>query len=398
MLLINAKVLGKEGLQQILIKNGKIVEIEPEITANRDSEFDCKGNYVVPGMIDLHVHMRTPGFTHKEDFVTGSKACARGGITTFIDMPNTNPMTIDSFGLKVKRELAAENSIVNYGFHFGGSSDDNAEEIKKAEGVLSTKIFLNESTGKMLIEEDNVVDRLVGASRAFTVHAEGDKVATAIEIAKRNNKMVYLAHISQKSEIEVIREAKKSYDKIYAEVTPHHLFLDETMQTPLRRMKPELKTKEDVDALWEAIADGTLDTIGTDHAPHTIEEKNAKLTWGVPGVETAVPLLLDAVNKGRLTLEKLVELYSTTPAKVFNIQNKGKLEAGYDADITILDMDKEFTIKDEDAVSKCGWSPFNGFEIKGDIYATFVGGKIVYKDGEFFDNSGKEVELGAINS
>ncbi len=395
MLIKNCKLIDREGLVDILIEEGKIARIEAGIEYSGEI-LDAQGKDVLPGMIDVHTHMREPGMTHKETIETGSMACAKGGVTTYIDMPNTNPATITVEALEEKRRLSEEKSIVNFGFNFGGSLDNNSEEIRRSQNIVATKVFLNISTGKMLIENDEVLGEIFEASDKVMVHAEGEMVQKAIDFARKYNKKLYLCHISQESELELVREAKKDYKEIYVEVTPHHLFLNLEEQTQRLRMKPELKPQTDVDAMWRAIEEGMIDTIGTDHAPHTLEEKDAKVTFGIPGIETAMPLMLDAVNKGRLTLAKLVDMYSTKPAEIFNLRGKGRLETGYDADIIIVDMERKYTLKDEEIVSRCGWTPFDGREVSGRIETTVVNGNVIYsadKKEKFNKINGREVEI-----
>jgi dihydroorotase len=396
LLIKNAKLANGKKVD-ILIEQGKFVKIEENISVGdkKVEVIDASGKYLLPGMIDAHTHMREPGFEHKESFVSGSRACAKGGVTTFIDMPNTNPPTIEVEALEIKRKLAKKSSIVDYGFHFGGSSSNNKEEVAKAKGVLSTKIFLNVSTGKMLVEDLNILDDLYDKSRMIMVHAEEEMVQRAIDLAKKHNKKLVLAHISLEKELDIVREARKTYKDIYVEVSPHHLLLNSkaTEKNKFLRMKPELKSEEDRLALWEGIADGTINTIGTDHAPHLISEKEAKITFGIPGVEWALPLMLNEVNKGKLELQKVIELYSENPARIFGIKNKGAIREGYDADFVIVDMDKENLIKDEDTVSKCSWSPYSGMTTKGVVEQTFVRGKLVYDGSKFYNNEGQEVEI-----
>lgn len=398
MLIKNCKLIDREELVDILVVDGKIAKIEVGI--NYDGEtIDANGSDVLPGMIDVHTHMREPGMTHKETIETGSMACAKGGITTYVDMPNTSPATITIEALEEKRKLSAEKSIVNFGFNFGGSLDNNSNEIKEAtkkHNIVATKVFLNISTGKMLVEDDNVLADIFKASDKVMVHAEGEMVEKAINFAKKYKKKLYLCHISEKFELDLVRKAKKTYKDIFVEVTPHHLFLNLNQQTQRLRMKPELKPIIDVVAMWKGIEEGLIDTIGTDHAPHTLEEKDAKVTFGIPGVETAMPLMLDAVNQGKLTLEKLVEMYSTNPAKIFDLKGKGKIAEGYDADIIIVDMDAEYTLRNEDIVSRCGWTPFDGKQVRGMVETTIVNGNVVYNvnnKNKFNKIIGREVEI-----
>lgn len=283
MLIKNCRLIieGEEKIKDIFIEDGKISLIEDDLSKiSTDKIIDAEGNYVISGVIDPHVHMRDPGLTHKEDFTTGSMACAKGGITTFFDMPNTIPNTITKEALFEKKKEHEGKSYVDYAFWFGGSKTDNHEEVKEVKNSsIATKIFMNVSTGNMLVEDTNILENIFRESKLVGVHAEGEMVKKAIEISEKTNVPVYLCHLSTKEEIECVREAKKRGLKVYAEVTPHHLFLntEDVKRNPLLRMKPELKEKEDNEALWQGIIDGTIDTIGTDHAPHRIEEKKKNL-------------------------------------------------------------------------------------------------------------------------
>jgi dihydroorotase len=377
--------------RNILIKNGKI----KKITADKvrcEKIIDAEGNYVLPGIIDPHVHFREPGLTHKEDLFTGSVAAAAGGITTILDMPNTKPPTTTIQLLKEKRALG-EKSIVNYGFHFGAAVDNIAEIPKARRKTASTKLFMNLSTGKMMIEGRNLIEQIFEASRIVAVHAEKEKVAEAVAYAKKTKTHLYLCHISLKDEIDFIRRAKNN--QIFAEVTPHHLFLTEKdfkKKKGFADMKPSLKKQEDQDALWAAIDDGIIDTIGTDHAPHTKEEKRKKgCPSGVPGCETALALMLDAVNKGRISLTKVVRLMSSNPAKIFSIKNKGMIKEGYDADLVIVDMNKRKKVVGKKLYTKCKWSPFEGKILKGWPIITIRGGNVIFDDTGFYDIKAKGV-------
>ena len=379
MLLKNCRVLyhGEEDIKDILVEKGKIIKIyrcsEVE-ELDIDEIVDMDGNWVLPGVIDVHTHMRDPGLSYKEDFETGSKACAKGGVTTFIDMPNTVPNTTTKEILDAKESNSKNRSYVDYGFHFGGSKLDNSEEIKKVrDRVASTKIFLNMSTGDMLVEEEKVLENLFKESKIISVHAEEEMVDKAIDLARKFRKPLYLCHLSKKSEVEKLRAAKKEGLKIYGEVAPHHLFLDSSMANSLLIMKPELKSKEDNDALWLGIEDGTIDTIGTDHAPHTLEEKNSKTTYGIPGVENSLEMMLKELNK-KIDMKTLQKVMSENPAKIFGIAGKGKIEVGYDADLVVVDLNNKEIIKNEDVISKCGWTPYSGIVGGGKVLLTMVRG------------------------
>ena len=405
---------------ELLILDDKIDKIsegfsEEEIKNIDENEkleiIDLKGKTVMPGVIDVHTHMREPGITAKEDFATGSRACAKAGVTTFYDMPNTIPTTTTLEALRDKEKLASEKSIVNYGFHFGGSRNNNIDEIKKvleAKEANTVKIFMNVTTGEMLIEDEDILKNVFKNSKLVLVHAENEMIDKAVEYNKNYGNGLYVCHIPSKEELKKVLEAKKNPElntekhPIYAEVTPHHLFLNEEIREStdrnkmLLRMKPELRTKKDNEFLWEALNNGEVDTIGTDHAPHLISEKLEKITFGMPGVETSLALMLNAYNEGKVKLEMIQKLMSENPARIMKISKRGKLEEGYYADVIAVDLDKEWTVGVDDAIeSKCGWTPYENWKLKGKNILTIVNGKVVYQNNKFNDNlgNGKEVEF-----
>ena len=405
---------------ELLILDDKIDKIsegfsEEEIKNIEKNEkleiIDLKGKTVMPGVIDVHTHMREPGITAKEDFATGSRACAKAGVTTFYDMPNTIPTTTTLEALRDKKKLASEKSIVNYGFHFGGSRNNNIDEIKKvleAKEANTVKIFMNVTTGEMLIEDEDTLKNIFKNSKLVLVHAENEMIDKAVEYNKNYGNGLYVCHIPSKEELKKVLEAKKNPElntekhPIYAEVTPHHLFLNEEIREStdrnkmLLRMKPELRTKKDNEFLWEALNNGEVDTIGTDHAPHLISEKLEKITFGMPGVETSLALMLNAYNEGKVKLEMIQKLMSENPARIMKISKRGKLEEGYYADVIAVDLDKEWTVGVDDAIeSKCGWTPYENWKLKGKNILTIVNGKVVYQNNKFNDNlgNGKEVEF-----
>ena len=390
-LLKNCKILedGKLVKRHIRLEDHKIAYIDDEITS-ADEVIDIKDNIVIPGLIDSHVHFREPGLTHKEDFLSGTIAAAKGGVTTILDMPNTIPPTITVENLEEKRKLA-EKSIVNYGFHFGSTSD-NISQIKNAKNIASVKIFMNVSTGNLRIENSETVEKIMKATPLCTIHAEEEQLTKAIEVAIKLKKKFYACHISLEEEIKQIRKNKKH---VYCEVTPNHLFLTEKDREKLGKLggiKPELKTEQDRKALWKALQAGIVDTIATDHAPHLKEEKLNEDRSGLPGIETMLPLLLDAVNKDKLTLQQVTDLTSKNPAKIFRIKNKGAIKEGYDADLTIIDMNLEKEVKADELLSKTKWSPFEGKVLKGWPITTIVRGNIVYDNGNIYEVMAKEVK------
>lgn len=405
---------------ELLILDDKIDKIsegfsEEEIKNIDENEkleiIDLKGKTVMPGVIDVHTHMREPGITAKEDFATGSRACAKAGVTTFYDMPNTIPTTTTLEALKDKKKLASEKSIVNYGFHFGGSRNNNIDEIKKvleAKEANTVKIFMNVTTGEMLIEDEDILKNVFKNSKLVLVHAENEMIDKAVEYNKNYGNGLYVCHIPSKEELKKVLEAKKNPElntekhPVYAEVTPHHLFLNEEIREStdrnkmLLRMKPELRTKKDNEFLWEALNNGEVDTIGTDHAPHLISEKLEKITFGMPGVETSLALMLNAYNEGKVKLEMIQKLMSENPARIMKISKRGKLEEGYYADVIAVDLDKEWIVGVDDTIeSKCGWTPYENWKLKGKNVLTIVNGKVVYQNNKFNDNleNGKEVEF-----
>ena len=382
-ILINGEIIQKisENIDESRFENNentKIIDIEEKL--------------VMPGVIDVHTHMREPGITYKEDFTTGSRACAKAGITTFYDMPNTIPTTTTLENLLEKKKLASEKAIVNFGFHFGGSKNDNVEEIKKvlSSGEANTvKIFMNVTTGEMLIEDDEILKKVFKNSKLVLVHAENEMIDKAIELNKNCGKGLYVCHIPSENELKKVINAKKNNElntkehPIYAEVTPHHLFLNTEIRESternkmLLRMKPELREKSDNEFLWEAINRGEIDIIG------------------MPGVETSLALMINAFNEGRISLEMIQKLMCENPAKIMKIEKRGKLEEGFFADIIVVDTQKEWIVAVDDTIeSKCGWTPYENWKLKGKNTLTIVNGEIVYKNGKINDiHKGKEIDF-----
>ena len=402
MIIKNAKIINNTNAVSIIIENGKIKKID----ANNNTEnykdnniIDANYNIVLCGIIDPHTHMRDPGLTHKENFNSGSKACAKGGITTFLDMPNTIPNTITKENLLSKKAMMIGKSYVDYGFHFGGSKSDNSEDIKNIiDKAASTKIFLNASTGNMLVEDDKVLEKLFESSKIVTVHAEDKMADKAIKIAKNTNTPLYLCHLSLESEINSLKRAKDSGMIIYGEAAPHHLFFNSEdvnkndKNKMLLRMKPELRNKSDNKALWNAVLDGTIDTIATDHAPHLISEKLEKLTFGIPSAENSLEIMLKKVNDNSIDLKLLTKIMSKTTAEIFSIKDKGLLEENYDADLVIVNLNDNSEIEEKDIITKAGWSPYIGFKRGGKVLTTIVRGNIVYNNRNFNNNLiGKEI-------
>ena len=408
--LVNSQSISRE---DILVKNGKINSIGNISKSDSYHIIDATNKYIFPGIIDPQVHFRDPGLTHKEDLRTGSMAAAAGGVTTFFEMPNTNPATTTIEKLEKKYETAAKKSLVNYSF-FLGATTDNIDEIEKMKGNCGLKIFMGSSTGDLLVDNDHALEKIFASCKSvIAVHAEDEQTlkdsakfttgsdfanhtkarpveaavrATqkAIDLALKYNRKLHVLHLSTAEEVEIIRQ-HKSTGLITCETTPQHLL----MEAPdiynkigsFAQMNPPIRTKRHQKELWSGLMDGTINCIATDHAPHTLEEKNlpyGQAPSGMPGVETSLTLILNEVSKGKISLKDVVKWMSENPAKLYNIRNKGFLKAGYDADITIIDMDKEKVISNDFMKTKCGWTAFNGFTTKGWPITTIVNGEIVY--------------------
>lgn len=337
-------------------------------------QYQEDGKVWIPGVIDSHVHFRDPGAPEKEDWASGSAAALAGGVTTVLDMPNTNPATITVEALEAKRAVAKAKSKVAFGLFFGATRD-NLDEIRKAENICGIKIYMGSSTGGLLLDDPAVWEEVFKIAKEknvpVVVHAETEamiqvgkrdcecaRVATEAAIALREKigNRLHIAHLSCKAEVELVRAHK--CPELTCEVTPHHLlFTAADQKGGFLKMNPPLRSQADQDALWEGLRDGTIDCIATDHAPHTFAEKqSSEPPAGVPGVEFMLPLMLNAVNEGKLTLERLVELTSENPSRIFGVPVQGQV---------LVDMNLEKTIRREDIKSKCGWSPYEGRTLKG---------------------------------
>ena len=393
LLIKNGKVYQNGAIikKNIFIKQDKITKITSQ-NLKADKVIDAKNHIIIPGLIDGHVHFREPGLTHKEDFLTGSMAAAAGGITTVLDMPNTIPPTTNLQRLEEKRKLAKK-SIVNYGFHFG-SANDNIAEIEKAKGVASVKVYMNYTTGDLKLDDYNTLKKIFSSNKTITVHGETENIIKAIELIKDSNNRIHFCHVSSKEELHHAKN-KKIRNTISVEVCPHHLFLTASDLNELGNfgeMKPGLKTRDDQKALWEGIHNGKVDTIATDHAPHTKEEKmQMNYPFGVPGCETMLPLLLNALSEKKITLRKIINLCCENPAKIFKIKNKGFIKEGFDADLAIIDLNMEKEVRNNELFTKCKWSSFDGWNLKGWPVATIANGNIIFRDGKINNIAAKEV-------
>ncbi len=406
---------GKTLALGLAIDKGKIVSISKNIRLPKSNEnINCKGKIVLPGLIDVHVHFREPGFTWKEDWLTGSKAAVHGGITFVMDMPNTDPPTTTIRNLIEKKELAKK-SVVNFGL-YAGVVKENINEIKDlANHSIAFKVYMSESTGGLRLD-DNVLltkafSNISKTGKVVCVHAENQTIndhslrmhrrstdpfefslarpiesevsaiKNAIEIARQTKVKLHVCHVSTKDGLNLIRKAKKNID-ITCETCPHYLFMtqnDLREKGTLAKINPPTRTKEDQIALWKGISNGTIDILSSDHAPHTMQEKLQDM-WlapaGVPGVETTLQLMLNAVNKRMIKLGKIVKLMHENPVKRFGLTNYG-IEVGNNANLTIIDLKKEWKISNDNLLTKCKWSPYDGWEGKGIPIMTIVNGKLL---------------------
>ncbi|MCC7380822.1 MAG: dihydroorotase [Deltaproteobacteria bacterium] len=392
---------------------------------DRGEVIDARGLLVMPGVIDPQVHFREPGLTHKEDLHSGSRACAAGGVTSFLEMPNTKPPTIDRAALDWKLHRARETSLVHYGF-FVGATPSNLPELlalEPAEDVAGIKIFMGSSTGTLLVSERADLDRIFAhGRRLIAVHAEdearlkaraeliGDtadpalhsvirdaesaRIATAValELSERYQRRLHVLHLSTAEEVELLRERGKGGGRVTAEVTPQHLLLHApeiyARLGTRAQMNPPLRDARHAAALWRGLREGVLDCVATDHAPHTLAEKAqgyGKAPSGMPGVETSLAAMLDAAHRGLCKVEEVVGWMTEGPRRCYRIHGKGRLELGFDGDVVLVDLARTRTI-DEGAIrSRAGWSPFEGVPLTGWPVATFVLGQAVYRDGEIIE-------------
>lgn len=343
----------------------------------------------IPGMIDVHVHLRDPGATHKEDFYTGTCAALAGGVTTILDMPNNPIPIVSQKSLKEKMSVAKDKAVCDYGFYFGAGQANFEEHLKVGKEVCGLKVYLDSTHGPLLVKDLATLMKHFkywSFGKPICVHAEDLSVAEVLGLVAIYQKPVHFCHISQASEIFLIQAAKEKKLPVTCEVTPHHLFLtenDEASLGPYAKMRPPLRTKQDQEALWKAVNNGVVDVIASDHAPHTVGEKGSvNPPFGVPGLETTLPLLLTAVSQGRLTLERLIELVSINPARIFGL--KTDLQNTY----LEVDLEKEWVINNTALATKCGWSPFDGWKVRGKVRKVYLRGMKVFEDGEVLARPG----------
>ena len=422
-------VNGKLEKTDIALVDNKIKKIG-KVEANGVKVFDASDKLVLPGIIDTQTHFREPGSTDKEDLESGSRAAVLGGVTSVFEMPNTNPPTSNLVEFNKKLNLAKKRMHCNYAFYFGATPENIAQlsKLKGLKGCCGVKLFAGSSTGKLLVDKEEDIEKVISQSdRIVSIHSEDEAILKlrkkfikegdvhshsewrnsecaisstrrVVKIAERYNKQIHVLHVTTKDEVDFLAMHKKN---VTFEITPQHL----TLYAPdcydrlgtFAQMNPPIRKKEHYDRLWVAVKNSVVDVLGSDHAPHSKEDKKKKYPAspsGMPGVQTILPVMLNHVNNEKLSLDQLIKLMCENPCKIFGIKNKGFIKETFDADLTIVDMNKVQTIKDEMIASKCGWTPFNNFTVKGFPVATIINGKVVMTEGKVsIEGSGQPLDF-----
>jgi dihydroorotase len=406
-----------EGRRDVGLRNGRIAEIGDLARASAAERVDCSGLHILPGVVDTQVHFREPGATHKEDLETGSRAAVLGGVTAVFEMPNTKPLTTTAADLADKVARAKGRMHCDFAFWVGGTHENARDipELEREPGAAGIKVFMGSSTGSLLVADDaGIAEILSHTRRRAAFHAEdearlkeraglrvpGDPCSHPIwrdaqtallaterllRIAREKRALVHVLHVSTGDEMALLAQHK---DIASVEATPHHLTLSDADYTrigTLAQMNPPVRDASHRERIWRALQQGVVDVLGSDHAPHTLEEKAKpypESPSGMPGVQTLVPTMLDHLHAGRLTLQRLVDLTSAGPARLFGMAGKGRVAAGYDADLTIVDLKRRETIRNAWIASRCGWTPYDGREVTGWPVGTFVRGAKVMWEGE----------------
>jgi dihydroorotase len=401
------------------VKDGRIAALGQLAPERAAEAVDANGLFVLPGIIDTQVHFREPGLTHKEDLDTGTRAAVLGGVTSIFEMPNTSPLTLTAAELQAKFDRARGRAWCDHAFFIGGSAEnvDNLRMLERIPGCAGVKVFMGSSTGTLLVEDDPTLERIVaGGTRRMAVHAEDEPrlkerrhiaeeakhprahplwrdeivclkaTQRLLGLARKHGRRVHVLHVTTAEEMELLAANK---DLATVEVTPNHLTLvapDCYERLGARaQMNPPVREARHQAALWRAIADGVVDVIGSDHAPHTLEEKSKTYPAtpsGMPGVQTTLPLLLTAAANGKLSLERVVDLLCHGPQRIYQIAGKGRIARGYDADLCLVDLQSWATLEDAKMGTKVKWTPFAGMRVVGVPRATILRGKVIMRDGE----------------
>lgn len=423
LLIRRARILLPDGeflVGDVLMSDRSIAKVAPQIAESADREIDAIGLTLLPGVIDPQVHFREPGLEHKEDLFTASCACAKGGVTSFLEMPNTRPLTTTQAALDDKLRRAAQKCLVNYGF-FIGATPENLPDLLNANPTCGIKAFMGSMHGPLLVDTEEILEPIFAkGDRLIAVHAEDQArinqrrqefagitdvaihsqiqdneaalLATklALKLSQKYQRRLHILHLSTGVEAELLRQEKPSW--VTAEVTPQHLLLNTDAYAKigsLAQMNPPLRSARDNEILWQALLDGVIDFIATDHAPHTLAEKAQiypNTPSGMPGVETSLPLMLTQAMQGKCTVAQVANWMSAAVAKGYKIPNKGQIAPGFDADLVLVDLDNYRPVLREEMLTKCGWSPFEGWNLTGWPVVTVVGGKVVFEKGKLDTN------------
>jgi dihydroorotase len=427
----NGTIVNQDGTHaaDIGVRGGLIAALGALTGDTADSVTDCAGLHILPGVIDTQVHFREPGLEHKEDLATGSLSAVMGGVTGVFEMPNTNPLTVTRETFEDKIARATGRMHCDFAFFVGGTHDNVGElpELERLPGCAGVKVFMGSSTGSLLVADDGGVGAIIKAiSRRASFHSEdeyrleerkplripGDprshpvwrdpeaamrSTRRLVALARKYGKRIHVLHISTADEMAFLADHK---DVATVEVTPHHLTLDETAYERLgtfAQMNPPVRDKAHRSGIWAGIHNGVVDVLGSDHAPHTVEEKQKPYPSspsGMTGVQTLVPIMLDHVNSGRLTLERFVDLSSAGPARIFNIARKGRIAVGYCGDFTVVDLSRRETITNAWMASKAGWTPYDGVEVTGWPVGTVLRGTTVMWQGKLITPaSGRPIDF-----
>ena len=400
----------------VLLEGDRIAAIDPAIQSSADEVIDATGLHLLPGVVDDQVHFREPGLTHKEDLTHASRACAKGGVTTYLEMPNTKPAATTQALIDAKYALAAKKSLVNYGFYIG-ATPENVEDLKTAKNVPGIKIFIGSSTGDLLVDDQAALERIFAETTLpITAHCEDEStvranaerlagttdvadhsrirdheaamIATqrAFDLAKRHRHRFHLLHVTTGAETHLLEDHQ---GLITAEAcVPHLMFCDEDYSRlgTLLQANPSVKAAEDREQLWQALRENQLQVIATDHAPHTLEEKQRAYPQspsGMPSIENSLALMLNEVHSGRISLSRVVEAMCDAPARIWDIVGKGRIAQGYDADLVLVDLQLTQRIENKTQQTKSRWSPWDGCELTGWPVRTWVLGQEVYRAGQF---------------
>ena len=432
-LIKNARCVSSSGItvQDVLIKDGKIADLGKFPASHATEIIDAGTLYLLPGALDPQVHFRDPGLTWKEDLASGSRAAASGGVTSFFDMPNTDPATTTVQLMNERKSLAAARSVVNYNF-FIGATPENLEELNAVENVPGIKIFMGSSTGNLLVSKVADLENIFAhGDRLIAVHAEDDDIikaakeiyknsrdfnhhqfvrppdaalkatTLAVELSIKYQRRLHILHLTTQDEVRYL-EIQKSKAPISAEVCPQHILLSAPYAYEklgaYAQMNPPIRDMTHSEALWEGLKKGTIDCIATDHAPHTHAEKAkpfGSAPSGMPGVETSLPLMLDRANRGLCRLEDVVQWMCEKPVELYQVRNKGYIRQGYDADLVLVDMSMQKKIENGKLFTKVNWSPFDGWTTTGWPVMTMVNGQIVFRDGQIVEGvRGQEIQIG----